>query len=137
VTYEPSVIVIPQGRKQVRIGDQTLIYDSSRYLLTSVDLPTVARVVEASEQKPCLAVNLKLDILIVREFLSQEEFHMLDVPPESPAMSLESCGHSVPERTHRTRDHVSNPTRTGRRTVTGNRDVRRSEPPYSQSNCLD
>lgn len=87
VTYEPSVIVIPQGRKQVQIGDKALIYDSSRYLLTSVDLPTVARVVEASEQEPCLAVNLKLDISIVREFLSQEEFHMLDLPPESPAMS--------------------------------------------------
>jgi AraC-type transcriptional regulator len=65
VTYEPSVIVIPQGRKEVQIGDETLTYDSSRYLLTSVDLPTVARVVEASEQEPCLAVNLKLDISIV------------------------------------------------------------------------
>jgi AraC-like DNA-binding protein len=87
VTYEPSVIVIPQGRKQVQIGGETLTYDSSRYLLTSVDLPTVARVVEATEQKPCLAVNLKLDISIVREFLSQEEFHMLDVSLDSPAMS--------------------------------------------------
>jgi AraC-like DNA-binding protein len=87
VTYEPSAIVIPQGRKQVQIGGETLIYDSSRYLLTSVDLPTVASVVEASEQAPCLAVNLKLEISIVREFLSQEEFHMLDLPPDSPAMS--------------------------------------------------
>jgi AraC-like DNA-binding protein len=75
-TYEPSVIVIPQGRKQVQIG-----------LLTSVDLPTVTRVVEASEDAPCLAVALKLDISIVREFLAREEFHMLDMPPDSPAMS--------------------------------------------------
>jgi AraC-like DNA-binding protein len=87
VTYEPSVIVIPQGRKQVQIGGEALTYDSSRYLLTSVDLPTLARVVDASEQEPCLAVNLKLDISIVREFLSQEEFQMLDVPADSPAMS--------------------------------------------------
>jgi AraC-like DNA-binding protein len=86
-TYEPSVIVIPQGRKQVQIGSDTLTYDSSRYLLTSVDLPTVTRVVEASEDAPCLAVALKLDISIVREFLAREEFHMLDMPPDSPAMS--------------------------------------------------
>jgi AraC-like DNA-binding protein len=86
-TYEPSVIVIPQGRKQVQIGSETLTYDSSRYLLTSVDLPTIARVVDASEDTPCLAVALKLDISIVREFLAREEFHMLDVPPDSPAMS--------------------------------------------------
>jgi AraC-like DNA-binding protein len=87
VTYEPSVIVIPQGRKQVQIGGETLTYDSSRYLLTSVDLPTLASVVEASEQAPCLAVNLKLDISIVREFLSREEFHTLDPFPDNPAMS--------------------------------------------------
>jgi len=86
-TYEPSVIVIPQGRKQVQIGSDTLTYDSSRYLLTSVDLPTVTRVVEASEDAPCLAVALKLEISIVREFLAREEFHMLDMPPDSPAMS--------------------------------------------------
>jgi AraC-like DNA-binding protein len=87
VTYEPSVVVVPQGRKQVQIGSKALTYDSSRYLLTSVDLPTVARVVEASEQAPCLAVALKLDITIVREFLSREEFHTLEVSPDSPAMS--------------------------------------------------
>ena len=86
-TYEPSVIVIPQGRKQVQIGSDTLTYDSSRYLLTSVDLPTVTRVVDASDETPCLAVALKLEISIVREFLAREEFHMLDMPPDSPAMS--------------------------------------------------
>jgi AraC-like DNA-binding protein len=87
VTYEPSVIVIPQGRKQVQVGSETLTYDSSRYLLTSVDLPTVARVVEASDETPCLAVTLKLDISIVREFLSREEFHTLEAASDSPAMS--------------------------------------------------
>ncbi len=146
VTYEPSVIVIPQGRKQVQIGGETLTYDLSNCLLTSVDLPTIASVVEASEKEPCLAVNLKLDISIVREFLSQEEFHSFDVPPDSLAMSTGHVtaeflgawcrlldllstpwGHSVPERTRRTRDHVPNPTWTGRRTITGNRDLRRSE----------
>ena len=87
VTYEPSVIVIPQGRKQVQIGNDVLTYDSSSYLLTSVDLPTVTRVVEASHHIPCLAVALKLDISIVREFLTREEFHMPDLSADTPAMS--------------------------------------------------
>jgi AraC-like DNA-binding protein len=87
VTYEPSVIVVPQGRKRVQIGSETLTYDSSRYLLTSVDLPTIAKVVEASDQAPCLAVTLKFDISIVREFLSREEFHMVEVRADSPAIS--------------------------------------------------
>jgi AraC-like DNA-binding protein len=87
VTYEPSVIVIPQGRKEVQLGGKTLTYDSSRYLLTSLDLPTIARVVEASDEAPCLAVTLKLDISMVREFLGREEFHRIEPPPDRPAMS--------------------------------------------------
>jgi AraC-like DNA-binding protein len=87
VTYEPSVVVLPQGRKQVQVGTDLLTYDSSRYLLTSVDLPTVTRVVEASEEAPCLAVSLKLDISIVREFLAREEFQISDAAPDTPAMS--------------------------------------------------
>jgi len=87
VTYEPSVIVVPQGRKQVQVGSDTLTYDSSHYLLTSVDLPTVTRVAEASEAEPCLAVSLKIDITIVRDFLSREELHTLETPPDTPAMS--------------------------------------------------
>src|SRR3954468_2504959 len=87
VTYEPSVILIVQGRKQVQIGSDTLTYDPSRYLLTSVDLPTVTRVVEASEETPCLALSLKLDISIVREFLAREEFQIPDASPDTPAMS--------------------------------------------------
>jgi AraC-like DNA-binding protein len=87
VTYEPSVVVLPQGRKQVQIGSDLLTYDSSRYLLTSVDLPTVTTVVEASEDTPCLTVLLKLDISIVREFLAREEFQIPGAPPDTPAMS--------------------------------------------------
>src|SRR6266700_1938634 len=55
VTYEPSIILVAQGRKEVQIGKDTLTYDSSRYLLTSVDLPAVTRVSEASDEAPCLA----------------------------------------------------------------------------------
>jgi AraC-like DNA-binding protein len=87
VTYEPSVIVVPQGRKEVQVGTDTLTYDSSRYLLTSIDMPAVTRVAEASEAKPCLAISLKYDISIVREFLSREEFHRFEAPQDSPALS--------------------------------------------------
>jgi len=88
VTYEPSLIVVAQGRKEVQIGRHTVSYDSSRYLLTSVDLPTVTRVAEASQNAPCLAVSLKLDISIVREFLSREEFHLSHLPPDGPGIAI-------------------------------------------------
>jgi hypothetical protein len=55
MTYQPSVTVIALGRKRVELGTNIFIYDASRFLLTSVDLPVVSRVIEASEKVPCLA----------------------------------------------------------------------------------
>ncbi len=79
--------MVTQGRKEIQIGGQTVFYDSSRYLLTSIDLPTVTRVAEASVAQPCLAATLKLDISIVREFLSREEFGSSHLRADNPGMS--------------------------------------------------
>jgi AraC-like DNA-binding protein len=86
-TYEPSVAVIAQGRKRVDLGRTTFIYDASRFLLASVDLPVVSRVIEASEEVPCLALLLKLEMLVVRELLSREEIQVPEVAPDIPAMA--------------------------------------------------
>jgi AraC-like DNA-binding protein len=87
MTYDASVTVIAQGRKRVDLGRTTFIYDASRFLLTSVDLPVVSRVVEASEEVPCLALSLKLEIPMVRELLSREEIQVAEAPSDSPAMA--------------------------------------------------
>ncbi len=86
-TYEPSVAVIAQGRKRVDLGRSTFIYDASRFLLASVDLPVISRVVEASEESPCLALLLKFQMPMVRELLSHEEVQVPEAPAESPAMA--------------------------------------------------
>jgi len=45
MNYEPSVTVIPQGRKRVELGRNVFFYDASRFLLTSVDLSVVSRAI--------------------------------------------------------------------------------------------
>src|SRR5271157_4056251 len=87
MTYEPSVTVIAQGRKRVELGRNVFIYDASRFLLTSVDLPVVSRVIEASEEAPCLALSLKLEMPMVRELLGREEIQVADAPSDSPGMA--------------------------------------------------
>lgn len=81
-TYEPSVIVVAQGTKRVDLGDQSFVYDRSRYLLTAIDLPLVSQVVEASEAVPMLAMKMRLDMPVVRELLSREEVHVNAVAGE-------------------------------------------------------
>jgi AraC-like DNA-binding protein len=86
-TYAAGVTVIAQGRKRVELGRNIFIYDASRFLLTSVDLPVVSRVIEASETAPCLAVSLKLEMPVVRELLSREEIQVAEAPSDSPGMA--------------------------------------------------
>lgn len=87
MTYQPGVTVLAQGRKRVELGRTAFIYDPSRFLLTSVDLPVVSRIIEASEEVPCLALSLKLDMPIVRELLTREEIQVTEPPSASPAMA--------------------------------------------------
>jgi AraC-like DNA-binding protein len=86
-TYEPGITVIAQGRKRVDLGRTSFLYGESRYLLTSVDLPIVSQVVEASEKAPCLAMSLKLEMPVVRDLLSREEIQVAEAPSDSPAMA--------------------------------------------------
>jgi AraC-like DNA-binding protein len=61
VLQEPAVYVVVQGRKQVTLGDETYVYDRSRYLAVSVDLPVVGNVFEASPDEPYLCLTLAVD----------------------------------------------------------------------------
>ena len=56
MTYEPSVAVVAQGRKRVDLGQTTFIFDASRFLLTSLDMPVISQVIEASEEMPYLCI---------------------------------------------------------------------------------
>jgi len=87
ITYTPGVTVIAQGRKRVDLGRTTFIYDASRFLLTSVYLPVVSRIIEASERVPCLALSLKLEMPVVRELLSREEIQVAEAPSNNPGMA--------------------------------------------------
>ena len=93
-TYEPSLAVVAQGRKQANLGGTTFIFDESRYLLTSLDLPVICNVIEASEDVPYLCFVLKLEMPVVRELLSREEIQSPETPSDSPAMAT---GKTTPE----------------------------------------
>ena len=93
-TYEPSLAVVAQGRKQANLGGTNFIFDQSRYLLTSLDLPVICNVIEASEQVPYLCFVLKLEMPAVRELLTREEIQAPEAPSDEPGMAT---GETTPE----------------------------------------
>ncbi|RBP43815.1 AraC-like DNA-binding protein [Roseimicrobium gellanilyticum] len=58
---EPSICMIFQGSKKVLLGEQSHTFDGSRFFVTSVDLPVIAEVLEASPKQPYLGMVLTLD----------------------------------------------------------------------------
>lgn len=61
LVYVPSVCVVVQGEKHIVLGDDSFDYNSGRYLLTAIDLPTIVQITEASHEKPFLGMKLELD----------------------------------------------------------------------------
>ena len=93
-TYGPSVIVVAQGRKRVDLGPNTFLYDSSRFLLTSLDLSALASVVEASPARPCLALIIGIEMSVVRELLAREELGVAEPSLDTPGMAV---GQATPD----------------------------------------
>jgi hypothetical protein len=62
---EPSFCVIAQGSKVVFLGDTCYQYDPFNYLLTTLELPRVSQVLEASKERPYLSLRLELSPTLV------------------------------------------------------------------------
>ncbi|MBM9616173.1 AraC family transcriptional regulator [Desulfobulbus rhabdoformis] len=60
-TMEPSLCLIAQGQKRVMLGDEEYFYDKDHYLVSSVDLPLVAQILDASPRDPYMGLTLRLE----------------------------------------------------------------------------
>ena len=95
--YEASLCLIAQGAKRVSIGDHSVTYDASRYLLVSVDLPLVGHVIEASAEAPYLCCKIDLDQAILADMLTSEasavrhDLPALAVYPGDPNLIDAAC----------------------------------------------
>ncbi|SDX49595.1 AraC family transcriptional regulator [Paenibacillus sp. CF384] len=67
--YKPSICVVAQGAKTGTLADETYRYDSSNYLITSVELPIAGRIIEASPGIPYLSLKLSFDTDMILEIV--------------------------------------------------------------------
>jgi len=85
--YEPSVCMVAQGAKRVLLGDDTYVYDAHHYLITSVHLPTVVQIIEASPERPYLGLRLKLDLREVSQLMVDSNLPPARVQQSSRGMA--------------------------------------------------
>lgn len=68
---EPSIVLVVQGQKKMWLGGEGYLYDSQRFLVTSLDLPAQSEVLRASPAQPCLGLVLRLDLRLLAELMAQ------------------------------------------------------------------
>ena len=56
---------------EVLLGEEAFRYDPGHYLISTIVLPVVSQIVEASEEKPYLGFQLYLDPALVAEVLME------------------------------------------------------------------
>jgi AraC-like DNA-binding protein len=71
--YTPAFCVIAQGSKEVFLGEERYQYDPAHYLLTTVELPVVSQILEASKEQPYLSFRLQLDPALVGSVLVEAD----------------------------------------------------------------
>lgn len=65
----PSLCLIGQGQKRLFLGENTFIYDPSQFLITSVDLPVISQIIEATDEDPYLGLTLELDFKVIARMI--------------------------------------------------------------------
>lgn len=79
--FEPGIALIVQGSKRVLLGDETFSYSACQFLVSSVNVPIIAQIMEASQEQPYLALWMPLDQLMMTELVVEGR---LSPPPAQP-----------------------------------------------------
>lgn len=80
--YEPGIALIVQGSKRVHLGPDSFVYGPDHFLIASLNLPAVAQILEASPERPYLALLLRLDAHEIAQLMMEGH-----VPPPRPQSS--------------------------------------------------
>lgn len=86
---EPSLVLVVQGAKQLLIGDRAYAYDPEHFLVNSLNVPASTQVLEASAEKPCLGLGLKLDFRVMTEMIAQSR---LQLPRQQASAGCSALG---------------------------------------------
>lgn len=68
IAYEPSIVIIAQGRKRGRVGERTFVYDARNYLVLSVPMPFECETIGSSTE-PALGMSIRVNPSTVAELV--------------------------------------------------------------------
>lgn len=108
VLYEPSIVIVGQGRKRGYLGDRVFTYDPHNYLVLSVPMPFECET-EVGPHGPMLAVSIRVDLTVLSELLLKMDRRPPPGPDDTHAIYSTPLDLALSEATVRLLETLSNP----------------------------
>ncbi|MCE1254758.1 MAG: AraC family transcriptional regulator [Anaerolineae bacterium] len=86
--FKPSFCVIAQGSKEIQLGDSRYRYDPFHYLITTIELPYVSQILEASKEQPYLGFILGLSPALVSAVMAEAGLDLASDHCKTRAMNV-------------------------------------------------
>lgn len=106
--YKPSLVVTLQGSKMISLFGDKQPLSAGKGLISSIDIPILSRIADASVDKPYLSVVFELDINMVTDLI-QEIDQATYREPHSQAISISTLPESLMDAVFRVVNLLDNP----------------------------
>jgi AraC-like DNA-binding protein len=84
----PALCILAQGSKEVQLADESYTYDPLNYLVVSVEMPVRGKIVNASEERPNLALRLDIDPAEINALIAEAGPMSVPTRPRSSERGL-------------------------------------------------
>lgn len=72
--YPLSLVLVVQGSQHLNFGESVMVLEAGQTALTTMELPVVSNVLDASQNKPYLSLRIELDAMLLRELDEQTQW---------------------------------------------------------------
>lgn len=109
VMYEPSIVIVGQGRKRGYLGGQVYTYDAHNYLVLSLPMPFECET-DVGARGPLLAVAIRIELPVLSELLMKMKYPAAQFDSDgTPAMCSTPLDAGMSEATVRLLECLKSP----------------------------
>ena len=87
VIQEPSICIVIQGEREVRLGSQYYLFDEQHFMFCPVDIPMCGKIVKATPNEPFVVLSMKIDLQAVNQILFEQHLPLAKSEINLPAFT--------------------------------------------------
>ena len=84
---EPSICIVIQGEREIRLGNQYYLFDEQHFMFCPVDIPMCGKIVKATPNEPFVVLSMKIDLQAVNQILFEQHLPLAKSEINLPAFT--------------------------------------------------